>query len=159
MRFRALCLALLTMIAPASAAESIADQAQHAYGLFAGGLSQQDFLSAQYGNKLFAGIGGNWVRLNGPDPKTGVETYGADTDNFCKSHAAVTLSSSNSMSMTLSTNLPKDNFTQSLHPDCRIDLWRAHRGPALPRRLGLGPDNRRSRRPAAGAGRSAWQTA
>lgn len=112
MRLRAACLVLLTMVVPATAAESIADQAQHAYAMFAGGLSQQDFLSAQYGNALFSGIGGKWIRLNGPDSKTGVETYGADTAKFCKSAAAVTLSSTNAVSMTLSTNLDKNNFTQ-----------------------------------------------
>ena len=49
----ALCLALLAFAAPAFADDTIADQAQKAFQLYAGGLSQQDFLSAKYGNDLF----------------------------------------------------------------------------------------------------------
>jgi hypothetical protein len=98
---------------PALAQQSIADQAQSAYGLFAGGLSQQDFLAAHYGQRLFDGIAGNWVRLNGPQPRTGIETYGPDTEHFCKSPAAVTLKSDSPYTLTLTTNLRGPNFSQS----------------------------------------------
>src|SRR3569833_1193026 len=84
-------IAFALVSAPVFAADSIADQAEQAYAMFAGGLSQQAFLSAQYGDKLLANINGNWVRLNGPDPKSGAETYGADTARFCQSQAAVLL--------------------------------------------------------------------
>ena len=109
----AICFALLALASPAAAADSIADQAQQAFQLYAGGLSQQAFLSAQYGNDLFKGIAGNWVRLNGPDNKSGVETYGTDTPKFCQSHAALTLASSSPLVLTLTTNLAGSNFTQS----------------------------------------------
>jgi len=68
----ALCLALIALVSPAVADDSIADQAQKAYAVFAGGLSQQDFLAARMGNKTFADIAGNWVRLNGPAAKSGI---------------------------------------------------------------------------------------
>ncbi|HVY50312.1 MAG TPA: hypothetical protein VHA07_02000 [Devosia sp.] len=111
---RALLVLLLTLAAsPALAQASIADQAQAAYAVFAGGLSQQDFLAAHYGDKLFDDIAGNWVRLNGPQDKTGIETYGADTERFCKSPAALTLASDNPLSLTLATNLKGRNFTQT----------------------------------------------
>lgn len=113
MRAAVLYFAALASATPTLAADGIADQASRAYGLFAGGLSQQGFLGAGYGNKLFANIGGKWVRLNGPDPKMGIETYGSDTQKFCASQAAVTLSSADPLSMTLSTNLKGANFSQS----------------------------------------------
>jgi hypothetical protein len=112
MRAVVFCLATLAVAAPAMAADDIADQASRAYQTFAGNLSQQDFLGAQYGNNLFAGVAGTWVRLNGPDPKAGIETYGADTKRFCASRAAVTLSSPNSWSLTVTTNLNGPNFSQ-----------------------------------------------
>ena len=112
MRVAAVCLATFAAAAPALAADDIADQASRAYQLFAGGLSQQDFLDAQYGKDLFAGVGGNWVRLNGPDPKAGIETYGTDTRRFCSGPAALTLSSANPWSLTLTTNLKGANFSQ-----------------------------------------------
>src|SRR3569833_2571539 len=98
-------IAFALVSAPVFAADSIADQAEQAYAMFAGGLSQQAFLSAQYGDKLLANINGNWVRLNGPDPKSGAETYGADTARFCQSQAAVTLKSDSPFTLTLTTNL------------------------------------------------------
>lgn len=108
----ALCLALFACVSPAMADDSIADQAQKAYGLFAGGLSQQDFLAARMGNKTFDDIAGNWVRLNGPAPKSGIESYGTDTEKFCKGAAALTLASTNPLSLTIATNLKGANFTQ-----------------------------------------------
>jgi len=112
MRAVLLCLAILAFSAPSLAADTIADQASRAYAVFAGGLSQQGFLAAEYGNKLFDGIAGNWVRLNGPDPKMGIETYGSETAKSCASPAALTLSSAGPFSMTLTTNLKGGNFSQ-----------------------------------------------
>lgn len=112
MRAAVALLAALAAWSPAFAADTIADQASRAYAVFAGGLSQQGFLGAAYGGGLFDGIAGNWVRLNGPDPKIGRETYGPDTQKFCASPAALTLSSSGPYSMTLTTNLEGPNFSQ-----------------------------------------------
>jgi len=112
MRVAPLCFAVLAVMSPARADDTIADQASRAYELFAGGLSQQGFLGAEYGDKVFAGIAGDWVRLNGPDPKMGIETYGTDTQKFCATPAALTLSSANPLSMTLTTNLKGANFSQ-----------------------------------------------
>lgn len=113
MRLSAACLLLISLTSHAAAAETIADQAQHAYGVFAGGLSQQAFLSAEHGQTALRNIAGNWVRLNGPDNKTGTETYGADTEKFCKTSAALTLASPTPLSLTLTTNLKGSNFSQS----------------------------------------------
>lgn len=114
MRLSAAVLMLPLLAAPAFAADAppIADQASRAYQLFAGGLSQQAFLGAKYGDDLFDGVAGHWVRLNGPNPKTGIETYGVETDKFCASAAAVTLASPTPVTLTLSTNLKGSNFTQ-----------------------------------------------
>ena len=112
MRLRAAALLLAILAAPAAAADTgIADQAKAAYAMYAGGLSQQDFATARYGKALFADIAGNWVRLNGPDT-SGIETYGADTEKFCQTAAALTLSSSSSLTLTLKTNLKGGNFSQ-----------------------------------------------
>ena len=109
---RLLSIALIVLASPALAEETIADQAKRAYDIFAGGLSQQDFLAAHVGDRTFANIAGNWVRLNGPAPKTGIETYGTDTERFCKSPAAITLGSPNPLVLTVSTNLNGPNFSQ-----------------------------------------------
>jgi hypothetical protein len=114
MRLSAAVFLLPLLAAPAFAAEDpgIADQASTAYQLYAGGMSQQAFMGAKYGGRLFDGIAGNWVRLNGPDPKTGIETYGVDTAKFCTSAAALTLASPTPFTLTLSTNLKGNNFAQ-----------------------------------------------
>lgn len=140
MRAAVVCFAFLAAATPTIAAESIADQASRAYGLFAGGLSQEGFLGAHYGDKLFANIAGNWVRLNGPDPKMGIETYGGDTQKFCASPAAVTLNSIDPLSMTLTTNLKGDNFSQ-LYTLIAGATFGEHTepGPYL-KAIGLGPD-------------------
>lgn len=109
---RVLSVALFALASPALAGDTIADQAKAAYEVFAGGLSQQDFLAARAGDKTFANVAGNWVRLNGPAPKTGIETYGADTEKFCKGAAAITLASPNPFMLTVTTNLKGSNFTQ-----------------------------------------------
>jgi hypothetical protein len=126
--------------APAHAAGDIAEQAEQAYAVFAGGLSQQAFLSAQYGDKLLANINGNWVRLNGPDPRSGTETYGADTIRFCQSQAAVTLKSDSALALTLSTNLKGANFSQQ-YSLIAGSTFGEHTDPAAYLgTLGLGPD-------------------
>ncbi len=114
MRLRAAAALLIAVLAaPAAAADStIADQARTAYTMFAGGLSQEDFLSARYGKSLFAGIAGNWVRLNGPEGASGIETYGADTEKFCTTGAALTLASPGPLTLGLKTNLKGGNFSQ-----------------------------------------------
>jgi hypothetical protein len=113
MRIAAASLLLAALAFPAAAAEpSIADQAQEAYAMFAGGMSQQSFLGAQYGRYALDGVAGNWVRLNGPDAKAGIETYGVDTARNCKTQAALTLASPTSLVLTLKTNLKGGNFTQ-----------------------------------------------
>src|SRR3569623_3030087 len=109
---RLLSIALIVIASTALAEETIADQAKRAYDIFAGGLSQQDFLAAHVGDKTFANIAGNWVRLNGPAPKTGLATYGTATDKFCKSPAAITLGSPNPLMLTVTTNLKGPNFSQ-----------------------------------------------
>ena len=140
MRLSAACLLLLCLTAPAAAADSIADQAEAAYARYAGGLSQEAFLSAQYGEKALKGIDGNWVRLNGPDNKTGTETYGADTEKFCKTPAAVTLASPNPLSLTLTTNLKGSNFTQE-YLLISGSTFGEHTDPlAYLAAIGLGPD-------------------
>jgi len=106
------CLMFLALAVSPVSAEPIADQAQRAYALYAGGLSQQAFLGAQYGAGLLKNIAGNWVRLNGPDSRSGTETYGADTEKFCRSQAALTLASANPLTLSLTTNLRGANFSQ-----------------------------------------------
>ena len=137
---RLLSVALIALAGPALAEESIADQAKRAYEVFAGGLSQQDFLAAHIGDKTFANIAGNWVRLNGPAPKTGIETYGTDTEKFCKSPAAITLASPNPMVLTVTTNLKGPNFTQQYTLIAGTTFGEhTDPGPYLTA-LGLGPD-------------------
>ncbi|HZY49024.1 MAG TPA: hypothetical protein VFE64_04525 [Devosia sp.] len=140
MRAAAFCFVVLAAATPALAADTVADQASRAYALFAGGLSQQGFLGAEYGDKLFAGIAGDWVRLNGPDPKMGVETYGSDTQKFCTTPAAVTLSSASPLSMTLTTNLKGANFSQ-VYTLVAGSTFGEHTDPdAYLTAIGLGPE-------------------
>ena len=113
MRLAIAALLLLTMTPSAMADDTIADQAEHAFRVFAGNLSQNDFLNAKVGATLFADISGNWVRLNGPDPKSGMETYGADVDRFCKGAGALSLAAPSPLTLTITTNLPKANFSQT----------------------------------------------
>jgi hypothetical protein len=112
MRLSTACVFFLALAAPALAAPSIADQAQNAYATFAGGLSQQAFLAAQYGQSALRNVGGKWVRLNGPDNKSGIETYGSDTEKFCKTPAALTFASSSPRTLSVTTNLAGENFVQ-----------------------------------------------
>ena len=91
----------------------IADQAERAYGLFAGGQSQLDFLSAKYGSAVLKDVAGRWVGLNGPAPGTGVETYGADTEKSCKGVAAFTLASPDPLTLTLTAKPAAVAFSQT----------------------------------------------
>jgi hypothetical protein len=137
----AFCLVLLAALtSPATAVDSIADQAAQAYATFTGGLSQQAFLGAQYGTTTFHNIAGNWVRLNGPDPKTGIETYGVDTNKFCKSQAALTLASANSYALTVSTNLKGANFSQQYTLIAGSTFGEYTEPNAYLAAIGLGPD-------------------
>src|ERR1700712_2430910 len=114
MRLSAVLAALVVLTSPAIAApDSIADQAQRAYGLYAGALSQAKFMGAHYGEALFSRIAGKWVRLDGPDNKTGIETYGADSEKACKTAAALTLASTSPLTLALSTHLPDADFNQT----------------------------------------------
>lgn len=113
MRLSAILPVILALASPSLAADSIADQAQRAYGVFAGGQSQLDFLSARYGSALLKDITGNWVGLNGPAAGTGVETYGADTDKFCKGAGVLTLTSPNLLALTLTAKPATSRFSQT----------------------------------------------
>ena len=84
-------LAFVLLSLPASAADTIADQAQAAFGIFAGGKSQLDFNMGGYGGTALANIAGKWVSLGGPAAGTGIETYGSDTEKACKSAAVLSL--------------------------------------------------------------------
>ena len=137
---RLLSIALIVLASPALAEETIADQAKRAYDIFAGGLSQQDFLAAHVGDRTFANIAGNWVRLNGPAPKTGIETYGTDTERFCKSPAAITLGSPNPLVLTVSTNLNGPNFSQQYTLIAGTTFAEPTDPESYLEALGLGPD-------------------
>jgi hypothetical protein len=137
---RLLSVALFALASPALAGDTIADQAKAAYEVFAGGLSQQDFLAAHAGDKTFANVAGNWVRLNGPAPKTGIETYGADTEKFCKGAAAITLASPNPFVLTVTTNLKGPNFTQQYSLIAGTTFGEHTEPVPYLQALGLGPD-------------------
>jgi len=112
MRLRFLLLLLACLPLPAVAAESIADQAQAAFDVFAGGKSQVDFDAAGYGSVALRDIAGRWVSLNGPAPGTGIETYGADTVEFCKNNGVLTLASPDPITLTLSAKPAGSEFGQ-----------------------------------------------
>jgi hypothetical protein len=106
-------LAFALLSCPAAAADSIADQAEAAFGVFAGGKSQLDFNAAGYGGTALANIAGKWVSLSGPANGTGIETYGSDTDKACKSSAVLTLASPAAVTLTLSAKPLDVAFTQT----------------------------------------------
>lgn len=106
-------LAFVLLAIPATAADTIADQAQAAFGVFAAGKSQPDFTLAGVGSVALKDIAGTWVSLNGPAPGTGIETYGADTEKFCKATGAVTLASTDPLTLTLSANPVGVEFSQT----------------------------------------------
>jgi hypothetical protein len=140
MRFSAACLFLCLTALPAASAESIADQAQSAYQAFAGGLSQSAFLSAQYGKTALLNVAGNWVRLNGPDSKSGAESYGSDTEKFCQSGAALTLGSPDALTLSLATNLSGANFTQRYTLIAGATFGEHTEAQPYLTAIGLGPD-------------------
>jgi hypothetical protein len=106
--FAALCLAIV----PAHAAQSIADQAQSAYDIFAGGQSQKDFLSARYGRSALSGIDGRWARLNGPDNDSGVESYGSETEKACTGPDPVTIKVIAPVALTVETTHGANSILQ-----------------------------------------------
>ena len=63
MRLSAVALTFACLALPATAADSIADQAASAFATFAGGQSQADFNAARYGSVALRQIGGHWVNL------------------------------------------------------------------------------------------------
>ena len=113
MRLVSLPLLFALLAAPAVAADTIADQAQQAYDVFAGGLAQADFLTARHGGSAFKDVAGSWVQLNGPKPDTGIETYGSDTEKFCKGPAVFVLASPDPLTLTLSAKPADLEFSQT----------------------------------------------
>lgn len=101
------------LTSPAAAADTIADQAQAAFAVFAGGQSQLEYNLAGYGSVALKDIAGKWVSLTGPAAGTGIETYGADTEKFCKGAGAITLSSADRLRLTLSANPAGTSFSQT----------------------------------------------
>ncbi|MEQ1900381.1 MAG: hypothetical protein ABL866_06575 [Devosia sp.] len=111
MRSLAALLFVLTLAPPASA-QSIADQAQRAYQTFAGGLSQPAFMVGGIGQAALDGLAGKWARLGGPDPKTGVESYGTDRDKLCASDTAVIIAAPSAVSLDVTSTPPDGTFVQ-----------------------------------------------
>lgn len=140
MRLSAAALLVVLAVAPAGAADSIADQATRAYDTYAGGMSEKDFLAAIYGQKALLDIGGGWVRLNGPQA-SGASSYGPDTEKFCKGNARLTLATPDPLTLTLSTNLSGANFSQTYTLVAGSTF--AEHTDAVPylTAIGLGPDN------------------
>jgi hypothetical protein len=112
MRLRAAITMSLALAFPAAAADSIADQAHAAYAQYAAGLSQASFLAGQYGRTVLKDVDGKWTRLNGPDNKTGIESYGADTDKACASVQAVAVSAPDPVTLSVVTTTPRGSFAQ-----------------------------------------------
>ena len=112
MRHVILVSALLVLAAPAQA-QSIADQAERAYAIFASGASQPDFLLSKHGGRVIEGIAGKWARLSGPDPQTGVESYGGDTDRICATPQAVTITTPAPLTANFVNTVPGGSFTQT----------------------------------------------
>ncbi len=109
-----LAIALIFLIAATSLAsaqeDDIPTQARGAYGIFAGGMSQLAFTAAGYGSEALSGLDGIWARLNGPDPKSGAETYGVDREKFCASDLAITLTAVSPLQLRLETTRLKANL-------------------------------------------------
>jgi hypothetical protein len=113
MRLAAVAFLVAALAGPAVAQESIADQAQAAFAVFAGGKSQADFNTAGYGTTALSNVTGDWVSLGGPAAGTGIETYGADTERACESNAVLALASPNPITMTLSAKPVETAFSQT----------------------------------------------
>lgn len=101
------------LASPAVAAEAIADQASAAFQIFAGGKAQPDFASGAYGKGILGDVAGTWVALSGPQPGSGIETYGADVDRACVTPAAFKLASPNALTMTMTAKPLGKEFSQS----------------------------------------------
>jgi hypothetical protein len=112
MRLSVVAVLLASIAGPAMAQNSIADQAQAAFAVFAGGKSQLDFNTAGYGTAALRNVAGKWVGLTGPAHGTGIETYGADTEKSCKTSAVLTLASPDAITMTLSAKPAAMEFSQ-----------------------------------------------
>ncbi|MEQ1771447.1 MAG: hypothetical protein ABL879_16580 [Devosia sp.] len=104
-------LLVLSLIASPAAAQSVPDQAERAYKIFAGGLSQSDFLLGGQGRTAMDGTVGKWARLNGPDGRTGVESYGADRDRICAG-APISIKLVSPAVAEFGNNTPLGSFTQ-----------------------------------------------
>jgi len=113
MRLSVGALVLLVLAGPAFADETIADQAHAAYATFAGGLGAAQFVTAQYPRTALKNIEGTWAKLTGPDNKSGIESYGPDTDKACTSGSAAVLASPDPLTLNLTTKTPLGSFTQS----------------------------------------------
>jgi hypothetical protein len=106
-------LALLLVVASPASAQSVADQTERAYRIFAGGYSQGDFLGGRFGETVFDGAAGKWARLNGPNGKTGVETYGPDRDRICGAGQGVTIAVDGRYGAHFLSVAPTGTFTQN----------------------------------------------
>ena len=140
MRLAVLPLLLALIAGPVLAAEPIADQAKRAYDIFAGNLSQQDFMLAKHGNVAFGNVTGNWVRLSGPAAGTGIETYGVDTEKFCKTSGVFELASPDALTLKIAAHINGREFTQ-IYTLVAGATYAEYTDPvAYLTALGLGPD-------------------
>jgi hypothetical protein len=131
---------------PALSAGTLAEQAHDAYAVFAGGLAQKAFLTTGYGYEIFKDVAGKWVRLNGPDEKSGAESYGPDADKACGTAAALTVDAPNPLQLDVTAGPPGEGltFTYSLvagstfaeHVDVTAYLSSIGLGPNNPRATG-----------------------
>lgn len=139
MRLMAIFL-LCAFAGPVAAADTIADQAQRAYDVFAAGMSQRDFLSSQYATKALVGLDGRWARLTGPDSTTGIESYGPDTNKVCKGPEASQIASPDPVSLTVTSALPGGTFVQTFTLIAGSTFGEST--PAIPylTAIGIGPD-------------------
>jgi hypothetical protein len=135
-----LCCLLLCLPSPALA-DTIADQAQRAYDLFAGGQSEPEFMSAHYGSKLFTNIGGRWARLSGPHPTTGIESYGADTEKLCSGPTELGLAAPDPLTLALTTRVGSNSFTQSYTLVAGSTFGEHTEAMPYLEAIGLGPSN------------------
>ena len=113
MRHSVLFLLAAMIASPAIGADDIADQASKAFQIFAGSKSQPDFATGGYGKSLLGDVAGTWVALSGPQPGSGIETYGADVDRTCATPAAFKLASPNPLTMTMTAKPLDKEFSQS----------------------------------------------
>ena len=125
---------------PAVAAETIADQASAAFEIFAGGKAQPDFASGGYGKSLLGNVAGTWVALSGPQPGSGIETYGADVDRACVTPAAFKLASPNALTMTMTAKPLDKEFSQSYTLVAGSVFAERTEPEAYFAAIGLGPD-------------------